>query len=63
MNTEIEIGAFYDTQVSGVEGWICEIIEKPTAKYPNRKVLRLRTIDTLEVRWTSYIPEREGVSA
>lgn len=58
MNTEIEIGAFYTTQVNGVEGWICDIIEKPTEKYPNRKVLRLRTFD-LEVRWTSYIPERE----
>ena len=58
MNTEIELGALYTTQVNGVEGFIVEILDKPTEKYPNRKVLRLRTID-LEVRWTSYIPERE----
>ncbi len=59
MNT-VELGNIYTTQVNGVEGWIVDIIDKPTEKYPNRKVLRLRTTTDFQVRWTSYIPEREG---
>ena len=60
MSAVIALGEQYTTQVNGVEGWIVDIIERPTEKYPNRKGLRLRTVTDFSIRWTSYIPEKDA---
>jgi hypothetical protein len=52
MEMELEIGQEYTTHLSGVHGWIMEIVPNRTGTFR----LRLRTEDN-EVRWTTYIPE------
>jgi hypothetical protein len=60
MNTHTlpEVGEWYTTHNSGVIGWVCEIVPNKTGTFR----LRLRT-ETLEVRWTTFIPEGVKVSA
>ena len=53
-----EIGEWYTTHNSGVIGWVCEIVPNRTGTFR----LRLRT-ETLEVRWTTFIPEGVKVNA
>ena len=48
---KLEIGEKYTTQVSGVNGWIMEIVPNRTGSFR----LRLRTEDN-EIRWTTYVP-------
>ena len=50
----LEIGQKYTTQVSGVNGWIMEIVPNRTGSFR----LRLRTEDN-EIRWTTYVPPVE----
>lgn len=60
MNTRTlpEIGEEYTTHKTGVTGWVCEIVPNKTGTFR----LRLRT-ETLEVRWTTFIPEGVKVTA
>jgi hypothetical protein len=46
-----EVGEFYVTHKSEVEGWVCEIVPNPSGSMR----IRLRTVD-LQVRWTTWVP-------
>ena len=58
MNALPEIGEEYTTHASHVTGWVCEIVPNRTGTFR----LRLRT-DTLNIKWTTFIPEGVKVSA
>jgi len=48
------IGETYTTQRSGVVGVVVEIVRNPSGS------LRVRLVtDTLETRWTTYVPDLE----
>ena len=49
------IGELYTTQRSGVTGIVVEIVRNPSGS------LRVRLVtDTLETRWTTYVPDMEA---